>query len=350
MRTDELDFHLPANLVAQEPAARRTDARLMTFDGRAVGHRRVCDLPDLLRPGDLLVFNDTRVFPARFACRKPTGGVVEGLWLGDADAADEWRVLLKNLGPVRPDVPLAIVGGEPARLFVLEKLDQGYRVRVEHGHGVSTDVLAFEAGRMPLPPYIRRGKTADPRDDADRDRYQTVFGTAEHESVAAPTAGLHFDANLLAALDAAGVERVTVTLHVGAGTFAPVTAESLDDHAMHAETWQIGEAAATAVNAARRDGRRVIAVGTTSCRTLESQPPGEIGPGRGQTRLMIRPPYTPRHVDGLMTNFHLPRSTLIALVDGLIGTDARRRLYDEAIGRGYRFYSYGDAMLLTLRA
>jgi S-adenosylmethionine:tRNA ribosyltransferase-isomerase len=342
MRTDDLDFLLPPELIAQEPAGRRSAARLMTWTGGEVGHRHVSDLPALLRAGDLLVLNDTRVRPARFACRKPTGGVVEGLWLADLGPG-EWRVLLKNPGPVRPEVGFEVVGDPAAKLFVLGKLEQGYRVRVE----ADGEVLA-SAGRMPLPPYIKRGKTADARDDVDRERYQTVFGQGAAASVAAPTAGLHFDDELLQQLDDAGVRRTTITLEVGAGTFAPVTADDLDDHAMHTEQWHLPPAAAEAINGTKRDGRRIVCVGTTSCRTLESQPPGEVRPGSGETSLLIQPPYEPKHVDVLLTNFHLPRSTLIALVDGLIGTPTRRRLYDEAISEKYRFFSYGDAMLLTL--
>ena len=342
MRTDELDFDLPRELIAQEPAAERTAARLMTYDraGGDVGHRHVRDLPGLLRAGRPagLQRHGRRGGTVRPSV-KPTGGVVGGLRL-DAHGGT-WTVLLKGLGPI-PDAPLPFVGHPTAKLRVTAKLVEGYRAEVADCDGDPLDV----AGRMPLPPYVRRGKAADPRDEADRERYQTVFRQGPATSVAAPTAGLHFDQPLLDRLIVAGVGTCRVTLEVGRGTFKPVEAEDLADHPMHAETWHVPPAAAEAVNAAKRDGRRVIAVGTTACRTLESQPPGDLTPGAGETRLFITPPYRTKHVAGLLTNFHLPRSTLLALLDGFIGTDARRRLYALAVEERYRFFSYGDAMLV----
>ena len=308
---------------------------------RNISHDRVVDLPDLLRPGDLLVFNDTRVLPARFALRKPTGGLIDGLYLGGEGR--RWRVLLKNLGRIDPSAPLAFDADPAATLRVLAKRDDdGYDADCSHD---ALDLLP-RIGRMPLPPYIKRGRANDLRDADDRDRYQTVLAADDARSVAAPTAALHFDADLLDCISRNGVGTATLTLTVGLGTFKPVVADDLDDHPMHRERWSIPPAAALAVNAAKADGRRVIAVGTTVCRTLEAQPPGDITPGVGETDLLIRPPHAFRHVDALLTNFHLPRSTLIALVDALIGTDGRRRAYAEAIVNRYRFFSYGDCMLI----
>ena len=343
MRTDDLDFPLPPELIAQEPPPVRSASRLLIYRraDRTIEHRTFRDLPSLVGPGDAMVFNDASVFPARFTLQKPTGGLVEGLFL--EAVADGWHVLLKNLGPVRPDAPLAFVGYPAASLRVLEKRgDEGYRAAVDHDQKVSTDVLLQGAGRMPLPPYIRREKGADARDDLDRERYQTVFQNALGDSVAAPTAGLHFDAPLLAELDAAGVRRATLTLAVGMGTFKPVTADRLEDHAMHAERYVLPQNAADLINSSKR----TIAVGTTSARVLESQPPGPLAAAAGETSIFIRPPYQWRHVDALLTNFHLPRSTLIALVAAMVGLDEVKRLYAEAVRERYRFFSYGDAMLI----
>ena len=343
MRTDELDFHLPSDLIAQEPAPERSLARMLRYDRatRNISHNRVSDLPDLLRPGDLLVFNDTRVLPARIALRKPTGGLVQGLYL-DGEGT-RWRLLLKNLGPIDPAAPLTFDAEPDATLRVLAKRgDDGYDAECSHA---ATDLLP-RVGRMPLPPYIKRGRTNDLRDAEDRERYQTVLASNAARSVAVPTAALHFDYALLQRLADNGVATTTLTLTVGLGTFKPVVADDLDDHPMHRERWWIPPAAADAVNAAKADGRRVIAIGTTVCRTLEAQPHGGLMPGEGETDLLIRPPYRFHHVDALLTNFHLPRSTLIALVDALIGTEERRRAYAEAITNRYRFFSYGDCMLV----
>ena len=349
MRTDDLDFPLPPELIAQEPPAVRGASRLLVYRraDRSIEHRTFGELPTLLRAGDALVFNDASVLPARFTLRKPTGGLVEGLFL-EADG-DHWHVLLKNLGPIRPGAPLEFVGDpRGATLRVLEKRgDEGYRAAVTHTRAAATDVLAGGAGRMPLPPYIRRDKGSDARDDLDRERYQTVFRNGLGDSVAAPTAGLHFDAPLLAALDAAGVSRATLTLAVGMGTFKPVTADRLEDHAMHAERYALPQPAAERINAARAAGGRVVAVGTTSARVLESQPAGPLTAATGETSIFIRPPHLWRHVDALVTNFHLPRSTLIALVAAMVGLEEVRRMYAVAVAERYRFFSYGDAMLIV---
>ena len=346
MRTDDLDFHLPPELIAQEPPAQRTASRLLHYRRaeRTIEHRAFADLPALLRAGDLLVFNDTRVLPARFMLRKSTGGLVEGLFLHESQPG-RWQVLLKNLGRASSAVPLSFADAPEITATVMRSADAG-----EHEIQLSTSepaaVLLERLGRMPLPPYIKREKGHDPRDAADRDRYQTVYANAPG-AVAAPTAGLHFTDELLAELGRRGIERTFVTLHVGMGTFKPVTADTLEAHAMHSEGYEITRAAAEAINRAKAEGRRVIAVGTTSARVLESQPADQPNQAkRDATSIFIYPPYRWRHVDAMITNFHLPRSTLIAMVAALVGLDEQRRIYREAIEQRYRFFSYGDAMFI----
>ena len=345
MNAADLDFVLPPELIAQAPAAERPAARLLHYRraDASIAHRHFADLPGLLRAGDLLVFNDARVTPARFTLLKPTGGRVEGLFVGQTSPG-RWTVLLKNLGPVKPDLVLAFENDRAVTARVTAKHgDDGYAMDVNSDD--PADALLDRLGRMPLPPYIRRDKSADPRDESDRERYQTVYARAAG-SVAAPTAGLHFDAGVLADLAARGIERAFVTLHVGLGTFKPVTAPTLEDHAMHVERYTIDAAAADAINAAKRDSRRVISVGTTAARVLESQPAGAVTPRDGETGIFLYPPYAWKHVDALLTNFHLPRSTLIALVAAFVGLDAQRRIYGQAIANGYRFFSYGDSSFL----
>lgn len=346
MRTDDLDFHLPAELIAQSPAPDRSASRLLHYcrGDRSIVHRSFTEIGALLRPGDVLVMNDARVTPARFALAKPTGGIVEGLLVRQVEPR-RWRVMLRNLGPVRRDMTLHFVADPTVSVRVTAKHPDG-EYDVEVASDESAVVLLERIGRMPLPPYIRRDRVRDPRDPFDRERYQTVYARAEG-SIAAPTAGLHFTPELLARLDAMGVERVFVTLHVGLGTFKPVTVERLEEHAMHSETYTISADAAERLNRAKADRRRIIAVGTTSARVLESQPGNQPLTGRsGETTLFITPGYRWKHVDALVTNFHLPRSTLIALVAGLVGLDEQRRIYAEAIEQRYRFFSYGDAMFV----
>jgi S-adenosylmethionine:tRNA ribosyltransferase-isomerase len=344
MRTDDLDFHLPPELIAQHPPAERAASRLLHYTRatRTIAHRTFADLPALLRPGDLLVFNDTRVVPARFMLQKETGGLVEGLFLAQPTPT-RWTVLLRNLG--RTPAPLRFLAAPDVSATVVATRDGG-----EHDIEVTTDqpaaALLDQIGRMPLPPYIKRDKGQDARDAADRERYQTVYASAPG-AVAAPTAGLHFTPALMDELASRGVERTFVTLHVGIGTFRPVTADALADHDMHSEEYEISEPAADALNRAKTDGRRIIPVGTTSCRVLESQPADQpFRARRDATRIFIYPPYAWRHAAGLITNFHLPRSTLIALVAAMTGLDEQRRIYGEAIARRYRFFSYGDAMFV----
>jgi S-adenosylmethionine:tRNA ribosyltransferase-isomerase len=257
-----------------------------------------------------------------------------------------WEVMLKSLGPPRADVVLRFSDDVSLTARVIEQHEGGEYVIELDGTDESAVAVLERLGRMPLPPYIRRDKLHDARDDADRIRYQTVFARAGG-SVAAPTAGLHFTEDVFRALDRRGIERCFVTLHVGPGTFKPVTAGRLEDHAMHSESYSISAEAVEKLNQAKRDGRRIIAVGTTAARVLESQPAHESFVARtDQTRIFLFPPYEWKHVAALVTNFHLPRSTLIALVASLVGLDEQRRLYRTAIGERYRFFSYGDAMLI----
>jgi S-adenosylmethionine:tRNA ribosyltransferase-isomerase len=345
MQANELDFDLPADLIAQFPTAERAASRLLHYrrSDRAIAHRQFADLPSLLRPGDLLVFNDARVTPARLALVKPTGGRVEGLFVQQTTPG-QWTVMLRNLGTVRPEISLYFEADANVTVNVLRQHADGlYDVVVNSDEPV--DTLLGRLGRMPLPPYIRRDRSVDPRDADDRDRYQTVYARAGG-SVAAPTAGLHFDQSVFEALQQRGVLRTSVTLHVGLGTFKPVEVDALGDHAMHVERYEIPPDAADAMNAAKREKRRVIAVGTTAARVLESRPPGDVTPGDGETGIFIYPPYAWRHTDALLTNFHLPRSTLIALVAALVGLDEQRRIYADAIASRYRFFSYGDTSFL----
>jgi S-adenosylmethionine:tRNA ribosyltransferase-isomerase len=345
MRTDDLDFPLPPDLIAQSPPPERSASRLLHYrrDDRSIHHRTFADLPSLLRPGDLLVFNDTRVVPARFALRKPGGGHVEALFLAQASPT-HWRVMLKNVGQGAGMI-LRFDAAPDLTARVTEKHDAGEYVIDVASNEPALQILA-RLGRMPLPPYIKREKLHDPRDADDLARYQTVYANAPG-AVAAPTAGLHFTPALFDQLDALGVERTFVTLHVGLGTFKPVTADTLDAHDMHRESYEISSAASDALNRAKQERRRIIPVGTTAARVLESQPPDQpFAPRQDSTAIFIYPPYTWRHTDALITNFHLPRSTLIALVAALTGLDEQRRIYQQAIDQRYRFFSYGDAMLV----
>ncbi len=342
MLAGELDFQLPPELIAQAPADRRADSRLLHYRraDQSITHRRFADIPSLLRPGDLLVLNDTRVLPARLELRKPTGGRIEGLFLAEL-APGRWRVMLRNLG--RRDQPLTF-SADPDLIArpVAFHPDGHYDLELNTTQPAA-DILA-RVGRMPLPPYIKRDKVIDHRDDADRNRYQTVYARAG-DSVAAPTAGLHFTPELFTELNNRDVQTAYLTLTVGVGTFKPVTADHLDQHDMHAEAYSISPQTASALNQAKQDRRRIIAVGSTSARVLESQPTDTpFAPVESQTSIFIRPPYQWKHVDALVTNFHLPRSTLIALVAAFTGLDQQRRIYQSAIAARYRFFSYGDAM------
>jgi S-adenosylmethionine:tRNA ribosyltransferase-isomerase len=345
MRTDELDFHLPPELIAQAPPAQRSASRLLHYwrDGRHIEHRTFADLPSILRPGDLLVLNDARVLPARFMLRKATGGLIEGLFLNQP-APGHWNVLLKNLGSY-VDRPLTFIE-EPSITARVFRSGAAGEYEIELSTDQPASELLARIGRMPLPPYIKREKDHDARDEEDRQRYQTVYARSLG-AVAAPTAGLHFTPQLLEVLDRHGIQRCFVTLHVGIGTFRPVSADTLEQHDMHAESYTLDANAADALNRATREHRRIVAVGTTAARVLESQPAGEPFTARSaSTRLFIYPPYEWKHVGALITNFHLPRSTLIAMVAALVGLNEQRRIYRTAIEEKYRFFSYGDAMLI----
>jgi S-adenosylmethionine:tRNA ribosyltransferase-isomerase len=351
VRVSEFDFDLPPDLIAQAPPSERGRSRLMRLDRVSgdVTHGVFGDLPGLLRAGDLLVLNDTRVFPARLLGRRePGGGAVECLLVARLETApgeERWRALVSPGARVGVGARL-VFDGPGGRLEgeVVERSDAGRIVCLSTQDGSPVMSAIERLGHMPLPPYIKR-----PDEASDRDRYQTVF--ARHEgSVAAPTAGLHFTPETLAALDRAGVERTTLTLHVGYGTFQPVRSEFVADHRMGSEAYEVGPAAAAALSRARAEGRRVVAVGTTSTRTLESltiQPDGHIAPASGETALFITPGHAFRVVDGLVTNFHVPRSSLLMLVSAFAGVEAIRHAYREAIAARYRFYSYGDAMLIV---
>jgi S-adenosylmethionine:tRNA ribosyltransferase-isomerase len=343
MRTDDLDFQLPAELIAQTPAPDRAQSRLLHYrrSDRSITHRQFSDLPNLLASGDLLIFNDAKVLPARFMLRKITGGRVEGLFLAQVRPG-VWNVLLKNLGKARQ----LYFDADPSLAcnVVLVKGEGQYELSVASDEPALNVLSRY--GRMPLPPYIRRGKQHDDRDDEDRRRYQTVYAR-NAGSVAAPTAGLHFTEALLASLNALGVQRAAVTLDVSLGTFKTVTVPTLAEHKMHVETYAIPAKTAKTLNLAKSQNRRIIAVGTTSARVLESQPSDvPFQAKRDETGILIRPPYTWKHVGALLTNFHLPRSTLIALVAALVGLEEQRRIYQIAIEQRYRFFSFGDAMFI----
>jgi len=345
VRVDELDYELPEELIAQAPPEARDGARLLVLDRgvSGVAHRAVVDLPSLLPPS-LVVLNDTRVFPARLFGRKESGGKVELLLverLGAPGEEERWLALGKASKGLRPGMGVAIDGGGLSARVEARRPDGSLEVTLRAEAGEVLTAIE-RVGRVPLPPYVAR----DP-DARDRERYQTVFAR-ELGAVAAPTAGLHLSERLLAALEAAGHRVAHVTLHVGPGTFAPVKVEDLGAHPMHFERYEVSEAAATALAEARHEGRPILAVGTTVVRTLEAaaDAEGRVPPGKGRTDLFIRPPYGFRVVDSLLTNFHLPRSTLLALVMAFGGVEPVREAYAEAVRARYRFFSYGDAMLL----
>ncbi len=340
------DYRLPPQLIAQQPLAKRSDARLMVVrrDDGEILHRHVRDLPDLLGAGDALVTNNTRVMPARLlGYRMATRGRWEGLFLS-LTPRGEWRMICKTRGKLNPPEAVRLLTHQAAddvKLWLLEQVGAGvWLARPESDESPFT--LLERIGRVPLPPYIRKGEMHE----SDRTDYQTVFA-AVPGAVAAPTAGLHFTQDLLSRLAAAGIRRHEVTLHVGLDTFRPITTETPDQHKMHSEWGEIREETAAALRACRMNGGRVIAVGTTSVRVLETAARGgEIQGWSGETSLFIRPPYEFRAVDMLMTNFHLPRTTLLLLVSAFAGQELIRQAYEAAIREQYRFYSYGDAMLI----
>ena len=339
MRVADFDFDLPADRIALRPARPRDSARLLLVKGSDISDHQVLDLPGLLRAGDVLVFNDTKVIPAQLEGRR--GEATIGATLHKREGPREWQAFLRNAKRARAGDTIDF--GKGVAASVVDKAEDGSALLHFEGEE-PVELLLERAGRMPLPPYIASKREVDER---DREDYQTMFAR-EEGAVAAPTAALHFTPRLLEALDQRGVGRETLTLHVGAGTFLPVKSEQIEEHKMHAEWGRIDAATAERLNEVRRSGGRLISVGTTSLRLLESAggADGTIRPFEGDTAIFITPGYRFKAVDGLITNFHLPRSTLFMLVSALMGLEAMRAAYAHAIEAGYRFYSYGDASLL----
>jgi S-adenosylmethionine:tRNA ribosyltransferase-isomerase len=354
LRTSDFDYPLDSALIAQQPSARRDRSRLLVLrrcDGQ-MSDRVFSDLPELLRSGDLVVINDTAVIPARFSCRRSGGGRIDGLFCRE-ESIGRWEVMLRNAGRCRRGETLRVEGFSDVVMEMSKNLGGGQYELAVSPAAPAMDLLR-QFGRTPLPPYIRRREHQANR--PDRRRYQTVYA-AHPGAVAAPTAGLHFTATLLRKLTSKGIHTAAVTLHVGVGTFAPVKVEDLTRHRMHAEWYELPAATARAVQAARREGRRIVAVGTTSLRVLETVAGGgesekNLAPRSGWTDLFVYPPYRFRLVDALITNFHLPRSTLLMLVAAFCSPGDEKGLekilaaYAHAAAAGYRFYSYGDAMLI----
>ena len=339
MKVELFDFDLSADRIALRPASPRDSARLLAVRGGALSDHKVQDLPALLQRGDVLVFNDTRVISAQLEGRR--GAARIGATLHKREGPRSWHAFVRNAKRLRQGERVDFGAGVTA--VAGEKADDGSVLLTFDGEE-PVEILLGRAGRMPLPPYIAGKREADAR---DREDYQTMFAR-EEGAVAAPTAALHFTPALMAAFAAVGIGHETLTLHVGAGTFLPVKADDTEDHVMHAEWGRIDAATAARLNAARAAGGRIVAVGTTSLRLLESaaDAAGQILPFEGDTAIFITPGYRFRAIDGLVTNFHLPRSTLFMLVSALMGVEVMQAAYAHAIREGYRFYSYGDASLL----
>ena len=339
MRTDDFDYELPQALIAQTPIEPRDHSRLMSLEraGGAIGHHRFYELPELLRPGDVLVFNDSRVMPARLLGRRGTGGAIELLLLTRLSPG-VWRAIGRPGRLLRAGAAFEITGGGGAMSGeVLEVEADGERIVRLCG-----EERLHEVGAVPLPPYISEAL-------ADSERYQTVYARVEG-SAAAPTAGLHFTDELLERVRAMGAQTVFVTLHVGWGTFRPVKTDDPNEHTMHAEYWELSADAARAIRSAKLEGRRIVSVGTTAVRLLEHaaslSADGLPSAGAGWADIFITPGYRFKAVDALITNFHLPRSTLLMLTSALAGRELMMRAYAEAVARQYRFYSFGDAMFI----
>ena len=349
MNVSDFDFELPEELIAQHPAAERGGSRLIVFDRatKQAQHTTFAQLPSHLTRGDLLVVNDTRVFPARLlGHRVPSGGAVECLLIRrlDVGSTEVWEALMHPGQKLKPGAQVRFErGGATLIGEVLGRHFYGRRsIRLEAPSGEAVTDLIERIGHVPLPPYIKRSDDA-----SDRDRYQTVYAHVSG-SVAAPTAGLHFTQPILDELVSRGIERTTITLHVGYGTFKPVRVDRVEDHEVDPERYAVRQEAADALTRAVRDGRRIVAVGTTTTRALESLivEKGIVRPGEGETRLFIRPGHRFELVSGLVTNFHLPKSSLLILAAAFAGREEILAVYRDAVQRGYRFYSYGDAMLL----
>lgn len=340
MKTQDFDFYLPAELIAQFPAEQRTSSRLLYLDSTAQRWQDTffSSLPQFLRPGDVMVFNDTQVIKARLFGKKDSGGKVEVLVERILDDRHVLAVIRASHAP-KPDSRLWLANAIP--VTVIERAQEFYTLRFEHAQSVTELLQCY--GQLPLPPYINR-----PATDSDAARYQTVYAR-NAGAVAAPTAGLHFDQHMLDHLQSLGVTIAYVTLHVGAGTFQPVRVDNIAEHTMHSETYHIPQTTVNAIQNARLSGGRVLAVGTTSLRALEacaSMNQGQLAAGYGETRIFITPGYRFQVVERLLTNFHLPRSTLLMLVSAFAGMDNIRQAYQHAINQRYRFFSYGDAMLI----
>ena len=357
MNIEQLDYNLPSRLIAQQPAAVRTDSRLLVLDRsrRQLEHRNFRDIAEYLRSGDCLVVNDSKVIPARFFLRRATGGKIEGLFLNIADTDNStWRVMLKNASRLRSNEVVTLA--DPRNQYqtianqtftVIDNPKQGIWLIRQESEDDFFDILN-RYGITPLPPYIKRKAEADSRhtEQTDRRRYQTVFAQTAG-SVAAPTAGLHFTDELLKSLCERNIEIARLTLHVGLGTFKPITTEKVEEHQMHHEFYQLDESNAAIINNTLQRGSRLIAVGTTSIRTLETLAhDGRVRAGSGWSNLFITPGYRFRVVNTIITNFHLPRTSLLALVCAFAGTEQTMTAYKEAVRNEYRFYSYGDAMLV----
>lgn len=340
MQVDLFDFELPTENIAQRPTSPRDASRLLRVQGDVLADDQVSNLPGFLNSGDILVFNDTRVIPARLKGRKGEGAIE--VTLHKQSAPDTWHAFARPAKKLKTASHIEFNGGLWAD--VVEKLDAGEVVLKFNQSGADLMATLEKVGAMPLPPYIKRENLADAHDD---EAYQTMFAQTPG-AVAAPTAGLHFTPELMAALEAQGIKHVTLTLHVGAGTFLPVKVDDTVDHKMHAEWGEITQQAADAINDARASGGRAVAVGTTSLRLLESaaDDDGTLKAYSGETSIFITPGFSFKIVDMLMTNFHLPKSTLFMLVSAFAGLENMKAAYAHAIKSGYRFYSYGDATLL----
>ncbi|WP_435322062.1 tRNA preQ1(34) S-adenosylmethionine ribosyltransferase-isomerase QueA [Muriventricola aceti] len=339
MKTSDFNFELPEELIAQTPLERRDSSRLLTLDKNtgAVGHHHFYDLPDFLRPGDCLVLNDSRVLPARLIGHRPTGGTCEVLLLVDRGEGC-WECLVRPGKKLRTGAQI-IFGQGQLTATIERELEDGKRLVQFHYQGIFLEILE-ELGKMPLPPYIKA-------ELENQERYQTVYSKVVG-SAAAPTAGLHFTPELLDNIQEMGVKVCYVTLHVGLGTFRPVKAENIRDHEMHSEFCMISQETADIINQTKRNGGRVICVGTTSCRTIESfaAEDGTMTQRSGWTNIFIYPGYRFKVLDALVTNFHLPQSTLIMLVSALAGREHVLNAYQEAVKEKYRFFSFGDAMFI----
>lgn len=365
LSTDQLDYHLPEHLIATEPIQPRDAARMLVLHRQSdqIEHRRIRDLPEYLHPNDAMVFNTTAVTPARLVGqRADSGGRVQGLYLG-SEPDGHWQVMLKSNSRLRQGqhVQLLDPAGNPSKyiLELLHRRDELWIVRGITSHA-DAQLILDDVGRTPLPPYILRARGEHAIADAlDRSWYQTIFASShpnDRRSVAAPTAGLHFTPQLLQQLDKKGVQRLSVLLHVGAGTFKPISVPTIAQHKMHSEHFHVPHHTLEALRQKKQPqpsnpqaNGRIIAVGTTTVRTLESLPlplPENSEAVHSHTDLLIAPPYSFRYVDAMLTNFHLPRSTLLALVAAMVGLDRLKTIYAQAVQMGYRFYSYGDAMLV----